>query len=214
MNFGFRYHLASLMAVFFSLILGILIGGALFPDHALVDEQAQLISDLEEHIKAIQANLTALESEAEFSLEAWTQLRDHLSKDKLLAQTIVLVDTVQNEDPSLVNALRRAGAEVKEVCWEDLLDIDFNDEMSAVVRLSNNELSADSLELVHHLVQVGVPLSFVWDSNDQPSLSQLPPSLQVDNIDTLVGEIAFILGLSTGNSGHYGLHKKAKGLFP
>ena len=60
MNFGFRYHVASLVAVFFSLILGILIGGALFPDHILVDEQATLISELEERFREVHANLAQM----------------------------------------------------------------------------------------------------------------------------------------------------------
>ena len=47
-NLGFRYHLASLLAVLFSLVLGILIGGAVFQDSALVEEQGLLIADMEE----------------------------------------------------------------------------------------------------------------------------------------------------------------------
>ena len=44
---GLRYHVASLLAVVFSLILGILIGGAVFPDHTLVDEQALHINAMD-----------------------------------------------------------------------------------------------------------------------------------------------------------------------
>lgn len=214
MNFGFRYHLASLMAVFFSLILGILIGGALFPDHALVDEQAQLISELEDRIKGVQANLAALQGEVEFSSRAWSELKERVFLDKLATKTIILVDDTPDGDQSLTNMLGLAGAEVKKVPWEKLTELVFNEEMSVVFRLSNNDLPLNSLEQVNQLAQAGVPLSFVWDSNSNPSLSSLPPSLQVDSIDTSVGEIALLLGLITGNLGHYGMHKNAKGLFP
>ena len=74
MNFGFRYHVASLVAVFFSLILGILIGGALYPDHVLVDEQATVITELEERFREAQASLAQVKGELDEANSAWVQL--------------------------------------------------------------------------------------------------------------------------------------------
>ena len=91
MNMGFRYHVASLLAVFFSLILGILIGGALFPDHALVEEQALLIAELEERFRETNAKLGALQAELDFSVQAWSQLRDSIARDRLSDRAVVLV---------------------------------------------------------------------------------------------------------------------------
>ena len=79
MNPGFRYHVASLLAVFFSLVLGMLIGGAVFSDHSLVEEQALLISELEERFRENNAKLAVLQAELDFSTQAWLQLREALS---------------------------------------------------------------------------------------------------------------------------------------
>ena len=54
MHIGFRYHVASLVAVFFSLVLGMLIGSALFQNDGLVQEQGHIIADLENRFKALE----------------------------------------------------------------------------------------------------------------------------------------------------------------
>lgn len=91
MNLGFRYHVASLLAVFFSLILGILIGGAVFPDHSLVEEQALLISELEERFRENRAQLAALQAELDLSSRAWLELKESISRGRLTGRPVVVV---------------------------------------------------------------------------------------------------------------------------
>ena len=61
MHPGFRYHLASLMAVFLSLVLGILIGGVLYQDSGLVEEQGLIIAEMEARFGDLRADLVFLQ---------------------------------------------------------------------------------------------------------------------------------------------------------
>lgn len=211
MNMGFRYHVASLLAVFFSLILGILIGGALFPDHALVEEQALLIAELEERFRETNAKLGALQAELDFSVQAWSQLRDSIARDCLSDRAVVLVGAGGSP---LEAFLEQAGAQLEHIDWDGLAQIAPEKGLTIVFPLGTERLSSEQLGLVQNLAAVGANLSFVWETGLEPVLMELPPSLQVDSIDTSVGEIAFLLGLASNAQGHYGLHKDAQGLFP
>ncbi len=214
MNFGFRYHVASLMAVFFSLILGILIGGALFPDHTLVEEQASLISELEERFRDVQANLVSAQKDLDFSTSAWEQLLGTIPPDVLATKTVVFVGEEEGTPGPLVTLLKSAGAEVKEVESSHLSTITPSEDVVFVVTLSGITLPTETMESLHELSVLGANLAFLWERNKNPSLESLPPGLRVDGIDTSWGKLAFILGLTTGSQGHYGSQKDAVGLFP
>lgn len=215
MNFGYRYHLASLMAVFFSLILGILIGGALLPDHSLVEEQALLLSELEERFYQVQANLGTLHAQAEFSTFAWGQLRDTLVKNRLDGKTVVLLDIEERaEGEGLAKIFGSSGAEVKKIRLETMTSMIPTEDMFFVFQLSKTPPSEVQLGEIYGLAEMGAQLSFVWNGWEDPPLEGLPPSLQVDGIDTYFGEIALILGLHAGTKGRFGVQGSAERLFP
>ncbi|NLM40916.1 MAG: copper transporter [Firmicutes bacterium] len=211
MHPGFRYHVASLLAVFFSLILGILIGGAVFPDHALVEEQAQLISDLEERFRDSSVKLAALQAELEFSSQAWLQLKASVARNLLAGQSVVIVG--EGEVP-WGSVLKEAGAQVETVSLHGLGQMPLPEDVVVVFSLGGEALSAEEREIVQALAAAGTRLGFVWSAELEPKVADLPPSLQVDSIDTSMGEIAFLLALAANAQGHYGLQKNAQGLFP
>ena len=91
MNLGFRYTVASLLAEIFSLIQGILIGGAVFPEHSLVEEQALLFSELEERFRENRAQLADLQEELDLSKRASLELNERLSRDRLTGRPVVEV---------------------------------------------------------------------------------------------------------------------------
>lgn len=213
MNFGFRYHLASLMAIFFSLILGILIGGALFPDNALVEEQGQLISDLEDYFVLMQEDLQSLNLQIATSDSAWTELRDRLLKNRLVGKTIVLIDDNSGNN-NLAEMLQLTGAQTKKINTEVLSLVAPDEDLFFMARLTEEELTKNLLDDIHSLVDQGGNVVFVWDNDVRPSLQGIPYSLQIDSVDTMIGQISLILGMLTKGRGHYGLHKDSKGLFP
>ncbi len=224
MNFGFRYHVASLVAVLFSLILGILIGGALFPDHILVDEQATLLTELEERFKLSQANL--VESKAELSAVnlAWDQLVHSIPGEMLANKTIVLIDTEEKTFTTLKATLQSAGAELHELPLASLTDVSWQAEslinsgpardIVFVFGLCGDAPSIEKLGTMRELSIAGAKLVFIWDKNTQPVLTELPVGLMVDSIDTSMGQLAFMLGVARESQGHYGRQKGAQGFFP
>ena len=211
MNLGFRYHVASLLAVFFGLILGILIGGAVFPDHSLVEEQALLISELEERFRENRAQLAALQAELDLSSRAWLELKESISRGRLTGRPVVVVGEGKS---SLASVLEQAGAQVEMVGLERLGQMDFHEGLTVIFPLTSERLSQTEQEIVQALAAAGTRLSFVWGRELKPSAAELPPSLQVDSIDTSFGEIALLLALSADLEGHYGLQESAQKLFP
>ncbi|HHT91405.1 MAG: copper transporter [Bacillota bacterium] len=214
MNFGFRYHVASLMAVFFSLILGILIGGALSVDHSIVDEQASLIAELEERFQELHASFALVQGELDRSNLAWSQLLDVISQDSLGQHTIVFVHDHEEDPASLHTLLLAAGADVKSIRPEHLDEITPNSDHVFVFPLAQGELPPAVAEAIDTLALAGANLSFIWGKQGGPDRSVLPPSLQVDNIDTAGGKAAFILGLATGSQGYFGSQGEAQRLLP
>ena len=134
MNLGFRYHVASLLAVFFSLILGILIGGAVFPDHSLVEEQALLISELEERFRENRAQLAALQAELDLSSRAWLELKESISRGRLTGRPVVVVGEGKS---SLASVLEQAGAQVEMVGLERLGQMDFHEGLTVIFPLTS-----------------------------------------------------------------------------
>lgn len=211
MNLGFRYHLASLMAIFFSLIFGILIGGAILPDNALVEEQGLLIAQLEERFNESQMNVRSLTTELEFSLGAWQELRDQLVVDRLESKSVILAnsgDTRQLE--SLTDLLTIAGAQVQIMEFTDLTSYNFGTDQFVIVPWTEAEINPDFTELA----LAGANLTFIFAGENQKVPQDLPPSLCVDHLDFVIGEMALILGLAHGYQGHYGRQEGALGLLP
>lgn len=218
MNFGFRYHLASLMAVFFSLVLGILVGGALFQDSALVEEQGLLIADMEIRFHDVQANLALLQSELGLAERAWNELRNYVVRDKLVSQTVVLVDAGQGsgrgEIERLETVLQLAGADLQRIGLRELAEYESEGDPVFAFWLDSNQPPPLPPAELQHLAEGGANLVFVWGSQKQKPLNDLPASLQIDGIDTPLGEIALILGISFGCTGHYGVQEGSEGFFP
>lgn len=214
MNFGFRYHVASLVAVFFSLILGILIGGALFPDHILVDEQAVIITELEERFRQTQASLVSAQDELKLADLAWEQLLDTMSPDMLATKTAIVVDVENELIAPLHTILEWAGAEVLEVKEPHLDEIQPAPDSFVVIPLTSDPILPEVKAVMDELASKGIHLAFVWNRISEPAIGELPQSLKVDSIDTSLGKLAFLLGIARGSQGHYGWQKGAQGLFP
>lgn len=211
MNFGFRYHVASLLAVLFSLILGVLIGGALSTDHSLVEEQALFIAELEERLREVNGKVLALQAEQDLSARVWAELQESLGKEALKAKTVVLVG---EEGSTFGEKLRAWGADVKVVATEVVETVLPQEDLFFVFTLDAQGLAPQALERARLLAEGGASLGFVWESGVEPPLSALPPSLQVDSVDTTVGELAFLVGLIKAGQGRFGLQKDAERLFP
>ena len=213
MNLGFRYHVASLIAVLFSLILGILIGGALFPDHILVDEQALIITELEERFRQTQTQLVSVEKQLAAAEGAWAEILASISQELLVSETVVLVETGAGFE-DLPTILELAGAQVMRVKGPQLTELAATPDQVFIVSLSSDSFLGDVTSSLNELALAGSHLVYLADPKSTDFRKELPPGLLVDNIDTYPGQLALLLGIAKRSEGHYGRQEGALGLFP
>jgi len=115
-----RYHIASIVAVFLALGLGILIGSTIVGDNLLVDQQKKMIDRLEDQFDVLRNREEALLADNEHktniinNYENYSQaLLPMLVKDRLPGFQAAIVVTGDVEVPaSLLNTLNNAGAAV------------------------------------------------------------------------------------------------------
>lgn len=212
---GFRYHLASLVAVFFSLLLGILIGGALFQDDRLVEEQGLLIADMELQFRELQSNLQQLLENEKLSQTAWEQVKHSLAKNRLAGQTVILVTEEKTPDWQRVkDLLNAAGACIYHAELSDFQNAVLPDDVLVLVWLDQDGLKEDCWTQLRDIVDKGTYVAFLESSQTKSSFPHLKSTLRIDLADTVVGEIALIQGLASRSIGHYGVRPGAEGLLP
>ena len=119
MIIDFRYHVASLVAVFLALGVGILIGGAVLGNAALQRE----LTEIEENLSKIRTDQRALETEIakrDTEIKEYTQFGNItlplLVRDKLLGKRVALIRTGVGGDPrtskDLARLFQMAGAKI------------------------------------------------------------------------------------------------------
>lgn len=120
MFFNLKYHIASLVAVFLALGLGILIGGAVPVSDALVGQQQQMTSALEVQLGALrqkneflQARLCSLEMDYNIQRQFENQVFPALVADRLKGRSIAIISSAGHRLPDqLAASLEAAGASI------------------------------------------------------------------------------------------------------
>lgn len=115
-----RYHIASIIAIFFALAVGILIGSTIVGDDLLVDQQKKLIDSLEEQFYSLREQEKVLIEQNEYqttmlaNYENYSQaLMPALVKDRLRGVNVAVVVTGGSDIPAgMLNSLSIAGASV------------------------------------------------------------------------------------------------------
>ncbi|HHW15755.1 MAG TPA: copper transporter [Firmicutes bacterium] len=128
MIIDFRYHIASLVAVFLALGLGILIGTAALGERVLVRQQSQLIERLESDVSRMTNERRELQKELASQRERFRQAErfgravlPFLVADRLYGRRVAVIRLnpgsaeTRPGDDELLATLKRAGAEVTRV---------------------------------------------------------------------------------------------------
>lgn len=123
MIIDYRYHIASLVAVFIALGIGILVGSAMLGNNAIAEQQKQLsdrlevqLQDLRQKNEAIQAKANSLEIDNNIQKQFEKQVLPPLVADKLAGKRIAIVETNSyGFRDDLVNTLSLSGATVQSV---------------------------------------------------------------------------------------------------
>jgi uncharacterized membrane protein YciS (DUF1049 family) len=234
MHIGFRYHIATLVAVFFSLFLGIVVGSILFQDDLLVQEQNSIINELEQRFKDLelrtkemQTNLKQVEIKEQLFAEGWGLIRSTLIGDQLQGREIVLLYD-QADEPALerlTRLLEEAGAHVcGSYAWPNHLDevrslfeqiMSAEPEQPAAVIWTNAPLTETARQGIEWIHQLGWQISVLQPYNSKVHLAGIAEkALVIEMGDTFLGELAVVRGLKAGLTGVYGHSSEAVGLIP
>lgn len=110
-----RYHIASLIAVFLSLALGILLGTIFVDERILAERQNQLVEDIRKDVEKVRADNKQLSDEIKRSDEFEQAVLPLMIQNKLAGKQIAIVASV-SEDQTVRNALQdvltKSGARV------------------------------------------------------------------------------------------------------
>lgn len=116
-----RYHVASLVAVFLALGLGVLVGASLFGDVQGSVLQEQLLAAVEREMELLRADrrrmaseLESVTSERDLYIDVTTELTAALMRDSLLGKSLALIALGNYDDTleSLESLVQNAGASV------------------------------------------------------------------------------------------------------
>ncbi|MDD2585376.1 MAG: copper transporter [Syntrophomonadaceae bacterium] len=115
-----RYHIASIVAVFLALGLGILIGSTIVGDNVLVNQQKKMIDRLEEQFYVLRERESELVESNEYKNQIIGNYENYsramlppLVRDRLTDYKVAVVVSGDSEIPAgMLNALSVAGAEV------------------------------------------------------------------------------------------------------
>lgn len=123
MNFDFRYHIVTLVAVFLALGIGIIIGTALLGNDAIVQQQREMTDRLEAQLqemrtenKAVQAKMNDLEVDRTIHKQFEKQILPALVNGKLADVNVAIIETNNyGMREELLNTLEMAGAKVTSI---------------------------------------------------------------------------------------------------
>lgn len=123
MIIDYRYHIATLVAVFMALGIGILVGSAVIGNEAIVEQQKQLsdrlelqLDELRQKNEAVQARANGLEIDFNIQKQFEKQVLPPLVAGRLANKRIAIVETNSyGFRDDLVNTLTMSGATVQSV---------------------------------------------------------------------------------------------------
>lgn len=150
---NFRYHVVSLIAVFLSLAIGVIMGSAVI-DRAIVNRLEDQQRNLEERITGVEGENDTLRAENRDLKQTADQLTDQGSQrlltGTLTAVPVVVVATRGSESDGfddLLSLLRTSGADERGVLWlTDRFRLDGDDEVrDLTAALDAPQLTAGAL---------------------------------------------------------------------
>jgi len=118
-----KYHIASLVAVFLALGLGILIGSTVSGGDAIIEQQQQLADNLEQQLEELrekneimQMEIASIQVDYNIQKQFEEQALPLMIQDKLKDKSLAIIETNNYSfSDDLINTLNMAGGEVKSV---------------------------------------------------------------------------------------------------
>jgi hypothetical protein len=109
--YNIRYHIASLVAVFLALALGLVLGGLVVQQGSFSTQQKVLVESLQSDFKKLKAENTRLRGEIVLQSGYSQQLTDQWAKDRLSGHSVVVLTSGADKEgaAAVVAAVKAAG---------------------------------------------------------------------------------------------------------
>jgi hypothetical protein len=209
-----RYHIATIIGILCSLVLGILIGGALFQDDRLVKEQGLMIEELEGQFAELKHALGELTERERTVNQGWDMVNGTLVGGLLQGEVVLLVSGPPEVNWAPIKGLlEAAGAQCRSVDWQGFGEAEILPGTLVVMWLGSELASPETAAHLQELVDRGAHLAFLQGLKEKHSF---PPirALCIDMADTFLGELALVFGLAGRAAGHYGIKAGAISIIP
>ncbi|MDR5658176.1 copper transporter [Serpentinicella sp. ANB-PHB4] len=205
MGVDYRYFISSIIAIFISLTIGILIGSNLVQDTLFIEQQRLLINNLEEQFETYKNEkyyLTkynkTLKTDVEIRSEYLSRFHKELIKDKLedISVSILNINGQYRDVEKMIETINQAGGKVVtsiEIS-EDFINMEEMD-----VNLPNVSLNNLSEEFVNYII------SFILTKNKTELINFMYPNdlLKIniyESIDVIPSYIIINTGLISEDS--------------
>ena len=192
-----RYHLASLVAVFFALGLGILIGTSLSTDGRFVAEQANLLDAIEAQLVQFKNEIAQLEldkTEAMAEINFYQQFAESvlpiLVNSQLRGVKINLLDYGPKSSSMVEKVTLLAGADVTRIKAEAVKTTSL-EANSLYLLVGEPPFALEVRNLAQSLHQRGARFIAVGDQEWLRGLN-IPNIVSVSRIDTAVGQVQLV----------------------
>lgn len=185
--FDMRYHIASLIAVFFALAIGIILGTVIVDKGVLVDQQQALVKRIEKNFDNLRVENRLLNEQVVKQEEFKNQAIPLMTRGRLEGNSVAVLITTQVENEvvsDLANAIEKAGAKTVSIRVRD----DFNmteqviDQVKPYFSTDINSDNArelmlkrmvDELSMTVNTTSTSTQISSTTLVNTEPYLSQL-----------------------------------------
>jgi hypothetical protein len=235
--YNLRYHLASLMSVFFALALGLLLGG-LLADRNPADAQDALVQNIERDISTTREQNAQLRTQAQESSDFAQVLTDDFISGRLDGLTVLVLGMPGRDVNTMVTDLETAGAatlivepvfDAETETWS-YGDITLPEGLGGIVSLFepvDNEATGDNgiayrddyfaflAELQANLGVKVVSVSPEVETNKMVSVAYDREGFSGTNqLGTAYGRYTVVALLSGADAGLYGTDHMAAALYP
>jgi len=186
--FDMRYHIASLVAVFFALAIGIILGAVVGNKGVIVEQQQSLVKRIESNLAELRAENRMLKEEVADQNSFEKQVAPLAIKDRLAEKNVVIVVTVKSDGDvlqSIQDNIKKAGAATYRIEVKDDFKITENmvEELQPYFEGTLNENNARELILKRMAIDLTSEPGSVPEGKE-------PFILQLKNMDFIETDLA------------------------
>ncbi len=109
--YNLRYHIASLVAVFLALALGLVLGGLVVQQGTFSQQQKALVTSLQREFRKIKTQNSSLKAQAQMQSDFAEQMTTAWAKDRLAGHSVIVLTSGAEKEggEATVEAIKSAG---------------------------------------------------------------------------------------------------------